>query len=55
MRSALLVLAKHWQARDAAERVLEQADSKGSSLRSGGSPADGGAVGPIIASTILAA
>jgi transposase len=43
MRSALLMLAKHWQALDAAERVLEQADSKGSSLRSGGSPADGGA------------
>jgi transposase len=55
MRAALLLLAKHWQALDADERVIERQITKAAR-------ADGAArrlmevpcVGPIIASTVLA-
>src|SRR4029077_2572415 len=55
MRSALLMLAKHWQALDAAERVLEQQIAKAARChREARQLMAVPGVGPIIASTILA-
>ena len=55
MRSALLMLAKHWQALDAAERVLEQQIAKAARCDRGARQLMAvPGVGPIIASTILA-
>jgi len=55
MRSALLILAKHWQALDAAERVLEQQIAKAARCdREASQLMAVPGVGPIIASTILA-
>ena len=55
MRSALLILAKHWQALDVAERVLEQQIAKAARCdREASQLMAVPGVGPIIASTILA-
>jgi transposase len=55
MRSALLMLARHWQALDAAERVLEQQIAKAAHCdRQARQLMAVPGVGPIIASTILA-
>src|SRR6266550_2579663 len=55
MRGALLLLAKHWQALDADERVLEQQIAKAArSDREARRLMEVPCVGPIIASTVLA-
>ena len=55
MRSALLMLAKHWQALDADERVLERQIAKAARCdREARQLMEVPGVGPIIASTILA-
>ena len=55
MRAALLVLAKHWQALDADERVLEQQIAKAARCNQDARRLmEVPSVGPIIASTILA-
>src|SRR5215475_7615523 len=55
MRCALLVLAKHWQALDADERVLEQQIAKAARCdREARRLMEVPSVGPIISSTVLA-